>query len=196
MTFGDERLPARFWTKVSIDSSTGCWLWTGATGGGYGRVWFGGRMRQAHSVAYEQLVGDVPAGLQLDHVQARGCSSPLCCLPLHLEPVTGKTNMHRGNSPSMRVHRSDACSRGHLKSENSWVDIQGRIRCRTCSIEKWRKKDSDPVTRLRRVDQYRARKDAGLCPICGKAATGGGFCVACKANARARQAASKARRHP
>ena len=29
--FGDERLPQRFWSKVSPCPMSGCWIWTGTT---------------------------------------------------------------------------------------------------------------------------------------------------------------------
>jgi hypothetical protein len=88
----------------------GCIIFTGAlTSNGYGRIRDGGRMRLAHIVVYEAIVGPVPDGLQLDHVAARECTSKACVNPEHLEPVTGRENTRRakplGASGYRGVHR-------------------------------------------------------------------------------------------
>jgi hypothetical protein len=44
-----------------------------------------------HKLAYELVVGDVPPGLQLDHL----CCNKVCVNPTHLEPVTAKENRRR-----------------------------------------------------------------------------------------------------
>ena len=79
-----------------VDMSGGpdvCWPFDGATTpGGYGRIGMGsGVVRQAHRVAYEQLIGPIPEGLHLDHL----CRNPVCCNPSHLEPVTPSENTKR-----------------------------------------------------------------------------------------------------
>jgi len=97
----------RFWRKVRKED--GCWWWTGAVDGQYGRFWIGprtqsGRIVQAHRYAYERLVGPIPDGLHIDHL----CCNKLCVNPAHLEPVTGVENVQRGirrarsGQPSMR----------------------------------------------------------------------------------------------
>lgn len=75
-----------------------CWLWTGAVGSaGYGQLKVQApngvrRTRSVHTWLYERLVGKLDAGLEPDHVV---CQRPLCCNPLHLEPVTRKENCQR-----------------------------------------------------------------------------------------------------
>lgn len=81
-----------FWTKV--DKQEECWPWTGKhSTGGYGvfHVKVSGRWtwRQAHRLTYEQLVGAIPDGKQLDHI----CHNRSCVNPDHLRPVTQKQNM-------------------------------------------------------------------------------------------------------
>lgn len=88
----EQPIEQAFWRHV--DKSGECWLWTGATNGyGYGRFTRGhGSKRKsfgAHRVAYELLVGEVPAGAHLDHT----CHTPACVRPGHLRPVSHKQNM-------------------------------------------------------------------------------------------------------
>lgn len=100
---------AKFWTKV--EKSDGCWLWQGARiPEGYGQAVFDGRVQGAHRIAYQLLVGPIPAGLQLDHL----CRTPQCVNPAHLEPVTGRENVLRTpNAPTAINARKTHCDRGH-----------------------------------------------------------------------------------
>src|SRR5689334_1886116 len=92
---GDSRLPLRFWAKVQ-PADTGCWLWNEGSldWSGYGQYWYDGATRGAHRVAYGLLVGDIPEGLQIDHL----CRTPSCVNPEHLEVVAPKENTLRGNT--------------------------------------------------------------------------------------------------
>ena len=56
-------LEQRLWSRVV--KSAGCWLWTGARGGGhaaYGQVLRDGKKCSAHRVAYELQYGPAPDG--------------------------------------------------------------------------------------------------------------------------------------
>lgn len=83
----------RFWEKV--DASGDCWIWTGAKDQhGYGRIGLGTRedgIAAAHRVAYELLIGPIPAGLTIDHL----CINPPCVNPDHLEAVSMEENARR-----------------------------------------------------------------------------------------------------
>lgn len=73
----------------------GCWIFTGALNRGYGRVHGeDGKLHYAHRVMYEAMVGDVPEGLELDHL----CRRRACCNPWHLEAVTRRENLLRGET--------------------------------------------------------------------------------------------------
>nr|WP_245214379.1 HNH endonuclease signature motif containing protein [Pararoseomonas indoligenes] len=70
-------------------------MWTGRTNrNGYGRAWHGGAEPVAHRAVYEELVGAIPTGLILDHL----CRWRRCCNPGHVEPVTPRENVLRGEA--------------------------------------------------------------------------------------------------
>ena len=107
-----------------------CWVWTGSCNHkGYGRVGFGGRQWAVHRLIWEQLVGPIPEGLELDHL----CRNPPCVNPDHLEPVTHRENLLRSSGITARAAKVTACPQGHLYTpENSRLRARGRRECRTC----------------------------------------------------------------
>jgi hypothetical protein len=127
---------AEFWTKV--DAVGPCWAWTGGRSGGrYGMY----RRQYAHRIAYEQLVGPIPDGLELDHL----CRNTLCVNPDHLEPVTHAENTRRGFGPAGMAARRTHCPHGHpYDAANTYVRATGGRRCRICSLassrEEYRKR--------------------------------------------------------
>lgn len=85
-------IAASFWPKVDRRSDSECWPWLAYRNAkGYGQVSVNGTVRPAHRVAYELLVGPIPADLTLDHL----CRNTGCVNPVHLEPVTASENTHR-----------------------------------------------------------------------------------------------------
>lgn len=133
-SFGSLRLPERFWAKVTPNSD-GCWLWTGTLRNGYGRFNVGGRLADAHHLAYRVLVGPVPDGLELDHLCHSSdvtcmdprCNHRACCNPEHLEPVTHKVNMERSGH-SRKTH----CPQKHPYSGWNLILRDGHRHCRAC----------------------------------------------------------------
>lgn len=126
-------LPARFWAKVRNAAALDCWEWTaGRDTGGYGQFSIDGRLRKAHRVAWELLRGDIPDGLELDHL----CRNRSCVNPWHLEPVTHQVNAVRGLTPILSRARNLAkthCPKGHPYSgENLYITPIGQRHCRTC----------------------------------------------------------------
>lgn len=77
---------ARFWAKVDVRGPDDCWPWTRhKTGFGHGT--FSKRKAPgvpgalfAHRVAYELVIGPIPAGMAVCH----SCDNPSCCNPAHL----------------------------------------------------------------------------------------------------------------
>jgi predicted XRE-type DNA-binding protein len=66
---------------------------------GYTSMRFGGKMMRTHRVFYERKYGQVPDGKKLDHL----CRVPACCNPDHLEPVSHRENVRRGNSAKITL---------------------------------------------------------------------------------------------
>lgn len=120
---------SRFWAKV--DKSGECWLWRGHTSvGGYGdfAVWKN-RHYGAHRLAYELLVGPIPDGLHIDHL----CRVRNCVNPAHLEPVTCKENLLRGQTFQAANARKTHCIHGHpFDDSNTYWRPAGGRGCRTC----------------------------------------------------------------
>lgn len=89
------------------EPTTGCFIWLGGVSGyGHGRFRLNGRLVYAHRFAYEREHGPIPEGMVIDHVQARGCSTPACVNVEHMEVVTRKVNTNRG-----RTHAPDVVAR-------------------------------------------------------------------------------------
>ncbi len=123
-------LRERFWSKVEFTDT--CWLWrAGCVGEGYGAFRVGNRVVRAHRWAYEFCVGPIPEGLTLDHL----CRVHACVNPDHLEPVTNRVNILRGNSPVARYAKQTHCHLGHpFNTANTYRLPSGGSRryCRTC----------------------------------------------------------------
>jgi hypothetical protein len=107
-----------------------CWEWAGAHNrDGYGTAYKDGRPQGAHRVIYELLVGPIPDGLQIDHL----CRNRGCVNPAHMEPVTKKVNLLRGEGVGARFARKTHCANGHpFDAENTRITPAGYRVCRTC----------------------------------------------------------------
>lgn len=119
----------RFQSKVGAGQN-GCWPWLAAKSiGGYGVFNVGGGTRYAHRISYVAHKGEIPKGLDLDHL----CRNRACVNPEHLEVVTRSQNLRRGTgTPAQRAAQTH-CKRGHeLNSENTWIHPKGYRYCRVC----------------------------------------------------------------
>lgn len=121
-------------TRVRIDATTGCHVWTGSLiNSGYGRLRSGDEVL-AHRVAYALARGPIPSGSVIDHL----CRNRACVNPAHMEVVTNKVNVLRGQGITARASNATRCPHGHPYDEaNTYIDPKGARRCRACSTENW-----------------------------------------------------------
>ena len=105
-----------------------CWLWTGRIDrGGYGR--YGENGGGAHRTSYEWFVGPIPDGLHIDHL----CRVRRCVNPDHLEPVTCRENLMRGEGIAVKNARKTHCKYGHPFTPESTYNERGHRMCRECT---------------------------------------------------------------
>lgn len=109
----------------------GCWLWTGnASPAGYPFIW-DGKTKLAHRWAYEQFIGPLVPGLEVDHL----CKKTLCVNPKHLEQVSPVENLRRSGAASTLNSRKTHCKWGHeFTKENTYRHPKrGSRHCKTCA---------------------------------------------------------------
>lgn len=126
----EETLAERFWPKVN--KTDGCWEWTASKDvEGYGRIGEGGKYGRpllAHRVSWFFEYGVWPKET-IDHL----CRNRGCVRPSHLEDVSMKENILRGESPSATHARKTHCPQSHPYSGNNlYVHPNGSRRCRKC----------------------------------------------------------------
>jgi hypothetical protein len=135
---GRPRIPLqrRLFSRLVIDPS-GCLLWIGGTaGGGYGVICIDGKNVLVHRLMWELYEGPIPPGYQIDHVRARGCTHLNCASLAHLEPVTGRENLMRGQTIVAANAAKDHCLAGHpYDLINTYFSPSGRRDCRACRRE-------------------------------------------------------------
>lgn len=139
-----------FWDKIHKPSGeSGCWEYTGSLNAkGYGALCRRGVLPDgkkailAHRYAYMFLVGPIPHGLHLDHL----CRNAKCCNPAHLEPVSHRENVLRGES-GWGVRGT--CNNGHKRTRrnmrcNAGLDGVIIVTCKDCQKE-YRTKNAEKI---------------------------------------------------
>lgn len=137
----DRHALARFFGNVEMVRG-GCWRWIGTRNDGrtensYGQMSLRNIVFKAHRIAYVWFVGDVPAGLELDHL----CGHKWCANPTHLEAVTRADNAYRGwlkrtNGFCPQGHRVDGDNVIRKRRANGGTFFN----CRACSLRVQREK--------------------------------------------------------
>lgn len=143
-----EPLEIRFWNKV--EKTENCWNWQGGRNQkGYGRFRVGKNKVAVHRWVYEQTYGPIPDELEIDHL----CSNRACVKLEHLEVVTHRVNVLRGNGLTAKMARATHCPHGHTFSpENTYVIKNYRV-CRTCRYERQKNWRAAQNTKIRSISE-------------------------------------------
>ena len=87
-----------------------CLIWQGTSrSNGYGAVTFKGTQTTPHRAMYLLAHGEIPDGMEVDHV----CNNRACINPAHLQLVSHAENMRLG------LERRTHCRAGHEWTEES-----------------------------------------------------------------------------
>jgi len=121
----------RFIGKIRFTDT--CWVWEGhVQSDGYPSFVILSKKVLAHRFSYEEFVGDIPEGLQLDHL----CRNRRCVNPSHLEPVTCLENLMRGQTMNVLNKLKTHCKNGHeYTKENTYLRNNGWRYCKICRYE-------------------------------------------------------------
>jgi hypothetical protein len=125
----------RFLEKFKVNLKTGCWEWTSTcAGAGYGILFshhVKGKVRfvYAHRFSYQQFVGPIPEGQEIDHI----CKNKKCVFYKHLRTVTHRENMLSGDTVAGHFAKRTHCIRGHeFTKENTHIHSKGYRVCKAC----------------------------------------------------------------
>lgn len=149
----------RFWAKV-VTAADGCMIWNGGkTLGGYGMfaakpAHRGTVQEMAHRWAYEEKVGPIPVGFDIDHL----CRVRACVNPDHLEPVTRAENIRRAAA------FKTSCPAGHEYTPDNTYIRPGTVhrKCRTCASDRdlMRADVKNAKRRAKRAAHNHAKREA------------------------------------
>lgn len=120
-------LEERFWSRVNKTDT--CWLWTGhLASDGYGQIYNGKSSVYVHRLSLSFIGKTIPKGMEVDHL----CRVKNCLNPEHLEVVTRKENILRGEGAAAKCARKTHCVRGHeLNADNIYPGKTYR-QCKVC----------------------------------------------------------------
>ncbi len=130
-----ETLYKRFWSKVKIKTPDSCWLWTTTLlKDGYGQFWLDGKFVKPHRMVLFLVRGialDSYGQLTVDHL----CRVRHCVNPDHLDIVSLRENLLRGETLTARNTRKTHCPLGHKYNGFNLYHrpgLKGHRGCRQC----------------------------------------------------------------
>lgn len=120
---------SNFHRFIIVDDNE-CFNWVGCLSkNGYGRFNLNGKMVRTHRLSYKLYRGEIPQGLEIDHL----CRNRKCCNPEHLEAVTRKENVLRGETGKHNRIKTH-CKNGHeFNGKNTYIKLTGGRGCRECN---------------------------------------------------------------
>lgn len=121
------------WTKF------GCLEWVGGCNrDGYGYICANYKNYRVHRIVFEKTRYIIKNGLTIDHV----CRNRKCILPYHLEAVTSKENVLRGQGISAENKRKIVCKNGHVFDKDNTIYVKRGRACKQCRLN-WAKYGPD-----------------------------------------------------
>ena len=125
-----------FWTRVKCLGPNECWLWTGESStDSYGRFKMNMKYKSAHRFSYEEIIGQIPDELEIDHL----CRNRTCVNPMHLEAVAHHENIKRGET-GIYSRSKTHCPKDHEYTYTNTRIYGGRRWCRACNNERNRRR--------------------------------------------------------
>ncbi len=155
-------LLTRIFSRLTVQDmgyKTNCWIYTTPNGvqpTRYASIRIGKSMYVLHRVTFVIFMHPIDPILDCDHL----CRVRGCCNPSHIEPVTTRENILRGQSDSALNASKTHCQNGHPFTADNLVTLKrkGRI-CKTCHREY--------ETARRRAKGRKPRRDTSISCVNG-----------------------------
>jgi hypothetical protein len=161
MTEGQAETLRRFFKYVEF-TPFGCWEWTGGRdSAGYGGFNTGRGHVRSSRWAYVVFRGEIPEGLVVDHL----CRNRPCVNPFHLEAVTQRENLMRGQTIAAFHATKTHCKNGHEFTSITTRQTGHGRECRICSNERSKKTRERDAERKRRWYRRRRNLEGGRLPF-------------------------------
>ena len=103
---------------------------------GYFRKRIDGKLIMYHRYSYEQEHGDIPEGMEVDHL----CKNRACCNVEHLQLLTSSEHRSKDNMGRYEDKRDEAKRLVNEHPEKSMVWIADQIDMSHSAVTKWKRK--------------------------------------------------------